>query len=49
MWLFASLILATLWVVLGYFILFSSGKTQGGVATFGKLLATWVFMGQPSR
>lgn len=44
MWLFFSLIPATIWVVLGYFILFSSTKTQGGVGTFGKILAIWVFV-----
>lgn len=39
-----SLIPATLWVVLGYFILFSSTKTQGAVSTFGRILAVWVFI-----
>ena len=42
MYFFFSLIPATLAVVLGYFILFSSGKTQGGVKTFGRILAIWV-------
>jgi hypothetical protein len=32
---FFSLIPATIWVVLGYFILFSCTKTQGAVKTFG--------------
>jgi hypothetical protein len=44
MYFFFSLIPATLWVVLGYFILFSSTKTQGGVKTFGRILAIWVFV-----
>jgi hypothetical protein len=44
MYFFFSLIPATLWVVLGYFILFSSTKTQGGVKTFGRILAIWVFI-----
>jgi hypothetical protein len=41
---FFSLIPATIWVVLGYFILFSSTKTQGGVQMFGQILAFWVFI-----
>lgn len=44
MYFFFSLIPATLAVVLGYFILFSSTKTQGGVKAFGQILATWVFI-----
>jgi len=44
MYFFFSLIAATLFVVLGYFILFSSTKTQGGVKTFGQILAVWVFI-----
>lgn len=42
MYFFLSLIPATLAVVLGYFILFSSTKTQGVVKTFGRILAVWV-------
>ena len=41
---FFSLIPATIWVVLGYFILFSSTKTQGAVQRFGYYLAIWVFI-----
>ena len=41
---FFSLIPATIWVVLGYFILFSSRKTQGAVQKFGYFLAIWVFI-----
>jgi hypothetical protein len=44
MFFFFSLIPATLVVVLGYFILFSSTKTQGGVKTFGQILAVWVLV-----
>ena len=44
MWFFASLIPATIWVVLGYFILFASTKSQGAVQTFGQILAVWVFI-----
>lgn len=39
-----SLIPATLAVVLGYFILFSSTKAQGAVKTLGQTLAIWVFI-----
>ena len=39
-----SLIPATLSVVLGYFILFSSTKTHGAVKTIGQILAVWVFI-----
>lgn len=44
MYFFFSLIPATLAVVLGYFILFSSTKAQGGVKTLGQLLAVWVLI-----
>ena len=44
MYFFLSLVPATLFLVLGYFILFSSTKTEGGVRTFGQLLAIWVFI-----
>ncbi len=44
MYFFVSLIPATLVVVLGYFILFSSTKTQGAVRTFGRILAAWMFV-----
>jgi hypothetical protein len=44
MYLFLTLIPATLVVALGYFILFSSTKTQGGVKTFGQILAVWVLL-----
>ena len=41
---FFSLIPATIWVVLGYFVLFSSHKAQGGIRKFGEVLAVWVFV-----
>lgn len=41
---FLSLIPATIWVVGGYFILFSSTKTEGAIQTFGRILAVWVFV-----
>ena len=42
MYFFFSLIPATVAVVLGYFILFSSTRTQGAVKSFGLILAIWV-------
>jgi len=39
-----SLIPATLFVVLGYFILFSSTKAEGTARTLGQVLAIWVFV-----
>jgi hypothetical protein len=40
-----SLLPATIWVVLGYFILFSSTKTMlETVQRFGQILAIWVFI-----
>lgn len=44
MYFFFSLIPATLAVVLGYLILFSSTKTQGAVKALGRTLAIWVFV-----
>jgi hypothetical protein len=41
---FFSLIPATLAVVLGYFVLFSSAKAEGTVKTFGQTLAVWIFV-----
>lgn len=40
---FISLFPATFWVIVGYFILFSSTKVDGPVKTFGRGLATWAF------
>lgn len=39
-----SFIPATIWLVLGYFILFSSAKTDGKMRTFGRILAAWTFV-----
>ena len=44
MYFFLSLLPATLGVIVGYFILFSSTKSQGAVKTFGQILAIWVFV-----
>jgi hypothetical protein len=39
-----SLIPATIWAVIGYFVLFSSTKATGAVHTFGRGLAIWIFI-----
>lgn len=41
---FFSLLPATIWVIVGYFVLFSSTKTQGSIQMFGRILAIWVFV-----
>jgi hypothetical protein len=41
---FFSLIPATIFVIVGYFVLFSATMTQGPVQTFGYILAIWVFI-----
>ena len=41
---FVSFVPATFWLVVGYFVLFSSTKAEGGVKTFGKVLAVWIFI-----
>lgn len=44
MYFFFSLLPATLAVLLGYFVLFSSTKAEGATKTFGQVLATWIFI-----
>lgn len=39
-----SLIPATVTVVLGYFILYSSTRTLGAVKIFGQILAAWILV-----
>ena len=41
---FCSLIPATIFAVIGYFLLFSSTKAEGTVQKFGKILAIWIFV-----
>ena len=42
---FISLIPATFWLILGYFVLFSSAKTDSnGIRIFGQVLAIWIFV-----
>lgn len=35
---------ATFWLVIGYFVLFSSTKAEGNVQKFGKVLAIWIII-----
>lgn len=39
-----SLIPATIFVVIGYFVLFASTKAEGTTRKFGRVLAIWVFI-----
>ena len=41
---FFSLIPATIITVIGFFVLFASTKAEGGVRTFDRILAIWVFI-----
>lgn len=41
---FISLIPATFWVVVGYFVLFLSTRSEGTVKIFGRVLSIWVFV-----
>lgn len=41
---FFSFIPATVWVVIGYFVLFASARGEGGIGTFGRVLAIWAFI-----
>jgi len=44
MCLFVSFLPATFWLVVGYFVLFSSTRVDGAIKTFGRLLAIWIFV-----
>jgi hypothetical protein len=41
---FFSLIPATFWAIVGYFVLFSSAKSVDGIRIFGQILAIWIFV-----
>jgi hypothetical protein len=41
---FFSFLPATIWIVIGYFVLFSTIKVEGGIQLFGRILAIWVFI-----
>jgi len=35
---------ATIWSIIGYFVLFSSSKVEGRIKTLGLALAVWAFV-----
>ena len=39
-----SFVPATFWLVVGYFVLYSSTKTDGGVKKFAQGLSIWIFV-----
>lgn len=39
-----SFLPATFWAVVGYFVLFSSTRAEGGVRKLGQVLAVWLFV-----
>ena len=41
---FISLIPATVFTTLGYFVLFASTKAEGITRKFGQILAIWIFI-----
>jgi hypothetical protein len=41
---FFSLIPATVWAVIGFFVLYVSTKAEGGLSKFGRALAIWAFV-----
>lgn len=44
MCLFFSLIPATVFTTLGFFVLFASTKAEGTIGKFGRILAIWIFI-----
>jgi hypothetical protein len=41
---FFSLIPATILVVIGYFVLYTSARADGRIGAFGRVLAVWIFV-----
>ncbi|MCE2510199.1 MAG: hypothetical protein J4G10_04395 [Alphaproteobacteria bacterium] len=41
---FVSLVLATILVTVGFFVLVAAGKSEGALAKFGRILAIWLFV-----
>ena len=41
---FFSLIPATFWLVIGFFVLFASTRAEGRLRTYGKILAIWTII-----
>ncbi len=40
---FIGFLPATIWAVIGYFVLFSSTRAEGRIQTLGYWLAIWIF------
>ena len=41
---FFSLLPATVWLVIGFFIFFAAKRVEGGLLTFGRVLGTWALL-----
>ena len=41
---FFSIMPATICITIGYFVLFTASKADGGIRTFGRVLAIWFFV-----
>jgi len=41
---FVGLLPATIFVVVGYFVLFASARAEGGIRAFGRVLAVWILI-----
>ncbi len=41
---FFSLLPATVWLVIGFFVLYASTKAEGGLRKFGQVLPIWSFI-----
>ena len=41
---FISLLPATFWAIIGYFVLFTSTRAEGPLKTLGRLLGVWAFV-----
>lgn len=41
---FVGLLPATIFAVVGYFVLFASSRAEGVVRAFGRALAVWIFV-----
>ena len=41
---FFSLLPATVWLVIGFFIFFAAKRVEGSLRTFGRVLGTWALL-----
>jgi len=41
---FISLLPATVWAIIGYFVLFTSTRAEGPLNTLGRILGVWAFV-----